>query len=322
MKRAARALLVLFALLGLAFALAPREPVDREISFNPAGLDGGIDLWLQTTEQQFSDIRPGAAKRVLWAGAPETRTDLAVVYIHGFSASAEEIRPVPDEVARALGANLYFTRLAGHGRGSAAMAEPRAGDWIEDMAEAMEIGRRIGRRVLVIGTSTGGTLAALAATDPALSRDLAGVVLISPNFGVQNPLAFLLRLPFARLWAPLIAGRTLSFTPRNDLQARYWTTSYPSVAAFPMDALVQEALAADYAAATVPVLAIWSPDDRVIDPAAIAPVLAAWAGPVTTEERRMTPDDDPMAHVIAGDILSPGQTEAVIDRILAWAAGL
>jgi alpha-beta hydrolase superfamily lysophospholipase len=322
MKRLPAVLLVLFALFGAAFALAPKEPVDREISFDPEGLDGGIDLWLEITEQQFSDIRPGAAKRVLWAGAPETQTDLALVYVHGFSASAEEIRPVPDEVALALGANLYFTRLAGHGRGSAAMAEPRAGDWIEDMAEAMEIGRRIGKRVIVIGTSTGGTLAALAATDPALNRDLAGVVLISPNFGVQNPMAAVLGLPFARYWAPLIAGQTQSFTPHNAQQERYWTTSYPSVAAFPMDALVREAQAADFARARVPVLAIWSPDDRVIDPAAIAPVLAAWAGPVTTEERRMTPDDDPMAHVIAGDILSPGQTEAVIDRILTWAAGL
>ena len=96
------------------------------------------------TEQQFPDIRPGAAKRILWAGEKGARTPLAIVYIHGFSGSAEEIRPVPDEVARTLGANLYFSRLAGHGRRPAAMAEPDAGDWIEDMAEAMAIGRRLG----------------------------------------------------------------------------------------------------------------------------------------------------------------------------------
>ena len=64
-----------------------------------------------------------------------------------------------------------------------------------DTAEALAIGRRIGDRVLVIATSTGGTLAALAATDPELSERLAGVVLISPNFGVQNPKAGLLTLP-------------------------------------------------------------------------------------------------------------------------------
>ena len=69
-------------------------------------------------------------------------------------------------------------RLAGHGRSGAAMAEPLAGDWIEDMAEAMAIGRRLGDRVVVIATSTGGTLAAIAATDPVLSEGLAGVVLV------------------------------------------------------------------------------------------------------------------------------------------------
>ena len=80
-----------------------------------------------------------AAKRIVWAGAAGQKTPLAVIYVHGFSASAEEIRPVPDEVAKALGANLFYTRLAGHGRSGDAMAEPLAGDWIEDMAEAMAI---------------------------------------------------------------------------------------------------------------------------------------------------------------------------------------
>ena len=86
---------------------------------------------------------------------------------------------MPEEVARALGANLFFTRLTGHGRTGAAMAEATAEDWLADMAEAMEIGRRLGQRVVVIGTSTGGTLAAIAATDPQLNAGLAGTVLIS-----------------------------------------------------------------------------------------------------------------------------------------------
>ena len=36
----------------------------------------------------------------------------------------------------------------------------------------------------------------------------------------------------------------------------------------------------------------------------------------------MQGDDDPYAHVIAGDILSPGQTEPVIAIITDWARGL
>jgi alpha-beta hydrolase superfamily lysophospholipase len=321
MKRL-RWLLIPVLVLALLWVLAPVEPVDRQIDFSEEGLDGDLDTWLMVSEQRFPDIRPGAAKRIQWAGATGARTPLAVVYIHGFSATAEEIRPVPDEVAAALGANLFYTRLAGHGRTGDAMAEPVAGDWIEDTAEAMAIGRRLGDRVLVIATSTGATLAAIAATDPALSQGMAGIVMVSPNFRIKNPAAALLDLPWARVWAPLVAGRTISFEPQNADHGRYWTTEYPSAAAFPLSALLREARAQDYSRATVPLLIFFSPDDQVIDPAAIPPVADAWGGPVRQEPRSMTAGDDPFSHVIAGDILSPGQTEAVIALTLDWARGL
>ncbi|MFZ1469216.1 MAG: alpha/beta fold hydrolase [Paracoccaceae bacterium] len=320
--RAQRWILGLFLLFALLWLIAPVEPVDHEISFNAKGLEGDLDLWLQMTEQQFPDIRPGAAKRILWAGEKGARTPLAIVYIHGFSGSAEEIRPVPDEVARTLGANLYFSRLAGHGRRPAAMAEPDAGDWIEDMAEAMAIGRRLGDRVLVIGTSTGATLAAIAATDPRLSPGMAGVVMISPNFRLASPAAMILNLPYARWWAPVLTGQTRSFDAQNPSHAKHWTNSYPTTALFPMAALMREARAQDYTAAKMPLLVIYSPEDQIIDTDAIAPVTAEWGGDVQIEQRHMQTGDDPLAHVIAGDILSPGQTEPVIDLITLWAKGL
>ena len=233
-----RALLALLVLGGMAWIFAPVEPVDRAISFDPASLGDDLDAYLLASEQQFADIIPGAAKRIVWAGTKGAKTPLAVIYLHGFSASAEEIRPVPDQIAAALGANLYFARLAGHGRGSAAMAEPLAGDWIEDLAEAMAIGRRLGDRVLVIATSTGGTLAAIGAADPALSDGLAGIVMISPNFGVKPLAGKILDLPFARNWGPLVAGATRSFVPANEGQAKYWTTSYPTSAAIGNRAVV------------------------------------------------------------------------------------
>lgn len=317
-----RVLLVLLGLAGALWLFAPREPVDRTISFQDAALGDDLDAYLATRESAFADIVPGVAKRIFWAGAKGARTPLAVVYVHGFSASSEEIRPVPDEVARALGANLFFTRLAGHGRGSAAMAEPVAGDWIEDMAEAMAIGRRLGERVLVIATSTGGTLALLAATDAALSEGMAGVVLISPNLRVNSPAAVLLDLPLARWWGPLVAGAEQGFVPLNAEQARYWTTRYPTRALMPMAALARAARGLDYGTARMPALFIWSPQDRVVDPAAMVPVMEGWGGPVTRMAVTVSAGDDPYAHVIAGEIMSPGQTEAVVAAILSWAGGL
>lgn len=317
-----RVLLILIALFGLAWATAPVEPVDREISFDPASLGDDLDAYLQSSELQFSDIRAGENKRIIWAGAKGVKTPIAVVYVHGFSAGTEEIRPVPDQVAAGLGANLYFTRLAGHGRTGEAMATVSAGDWIEDLAEAMAIGRRLGDRVIVISTSTGGTLATIGASDPLLSEGLAGVVLVSPNFGVANVAGKILDMPWARVWAPLVAGENRNFEPRNEGQRQHWTTSYPTVSLFPMAALVRAANGLDHAAIKLPVLAIFSPDDKVVNPDATRAVLAAWGGPVTVHERKMGEGDDPYSHVIAGDIISPGQTAETVALILAWAKAL
>jgi alpha-beta hydrolase superfamily lysophospholipase len=317
-----RVILVLIAAFGLAWATAPNEPVDREIAFDDNVLGSDLDAYLQQAELQFSDIRAGESKRIIWAGAKGAKTPLAVVYVHGFSAGTEEIRPVPDQVAAGLGANLFFTRLAGHGRTGEAMATATAGDWIEDLAEAMAIGRRLGDRVIVISTSTGGTLSTIGASDPALSEGLAGVVLVSPNFGVKNAAGKILDLPWARVWGPIVAGETRSFEPDNEGQAKHWTTSYPTVALFPMAALVSAANALDHGAIKTPILAIFSPDDRVVSPDATRAVLGGWGGPVQIHERKMGPGDDPYSHVIAGDILSPGQTAETVTLILAWAKAL
>lgn len=301
---------------------APLDRVNRQIDFQDNSLPADLDAWLAAREAD-PDIRPSARMRIVWAGSPGARTPLAVIYVHGFSASAEEIRPVPDRVAEALGANLFFTRLTGHGRSGDAMATATADDWIEDMAEAMAIGRRIGDRVLVISTSTGGTLTAIAATDPVLSGAMAGVVLISPNFRLNSGVAgAILDAPFARWWGPLVAGERRTFAAKNDRHAAYWTTDYPTLALFPMATLMREARAQDYATAKTPLLLIYSEQDQVINPAAIAPVRDAWGGPVQQDIRVMGPGDDPGSHVIAGDTLSPGQTAPVADLITAWARAL
>lgn len=322
LRRLALGSLVLFLLFAGLWLASPPDRVDRQIGFADSMLGADLDDWLAQRELQFSDIRPGAEKRILWAGDRGARTPLAIVYVHGFSADAQEIRPVPDEVARATGANLFFTRLTGHGRDGAGMGSMSADDWIEDMAEAMAIGRRLGDRVLVMGTSTGATLAAIAATDPELSRGLAGTVLVSANFGVQSAGAFLLDLPLAPVWGPWVAGAEAGFEPINAGHGRHWTTRYPTAAFFPMAALLREARATDWSQAAAPALFLYSPQDRVIDPALIPPVAAAWGGGAEAVAIDLDGDDDPFAHVIAGDILSPGQTERVADIITAWARGL
>lgn len=315
-----RLLLALLVLAGVAWLLAPVEQVEMVEPFDDSDLPIDLEKWLEESEAAFPDLLPEVAKEIVWAGAPGARTPLAVVYIHGFSATSGELRPVPDRVAQALGANLYFARLAGHGRGPAAMAEPTAADWRRDAAEALAIGRRLGDAVIVIATSTGGTLAALAMTDAAQAHAVKGVVFVSPNFRMANPAAGLLTLPFARVWGPWIAGAERAFQPKNDGHGRFWTTRYPTVATVPLGALVQEAWRADYGQVITPALFYFTDSDPVVSARATRDIADRWGGPRAVVAVTMPEGDD--LHVIAGDILSPANTPRAVDTILAWVRGL
>lgn len=309
----------LMALLALAIALlVPREPVDTDISFNPNILSGDLDTYLAASESQFDDITRGVEKRIVWAGQPGEVTEYSVLYIHGFSATSEEIRPVPDDVAEALGANLFFTRLTGHGRSSMAMADPNAGDWLEDTAEALAIGRRLGRKVVVIATSTGGTATAIAATDPEQMKQVAGIVFVSPNFRVNAPTAVILEWPFARLWGLLLAGAERGIDPQNEGHAKYWTTLYPSQALVPLSALVRHARKTDYSAVTTPALFMFSDEDAVVSAEATRAITTRWGAEATISARELGPEDDAFRHIIAGDILSPNQTAETVELMLEW----
>ncbi|WP_210878177.1 alpha/beta hydrolase [Roseovarius autotrophicus] len=317
-----RWLLVLVAVVAGPLLLAPREPVEMPPLFESRRLDEGVGIYLDAMESRHDDIRPDSQKRVIWAGEPETRAPLSLVYFHGFSASSQEIRPVPDLLAQAFGANLVYTRFRGHGRDGDAMAEARASDWLADAAEALAVARATGDRVVILATSTGATVAAVALQDPALRDRVAGVIFVSPNFGVNNRLAPLLTWPGARHWLPLLAGKRRSFEPRSPEQAAEWTTDYPSTAVLPMAALVAHARRLDYSAMTLPALFYYSDADRVVRPDLTDRVLARWGGAVTRIAPDLGAQDDPFAHVIAGDILSPGNTRAAVDNMTAWLAGV
>lgn len=305
------------AVLGL-LVLGPYEDVDLSQRFDAAAFNGDPAGFFAQSEAEVPNLRPGAEKRVIWAGQAGARTQNVVVYIHGFSADAEEIRPVPDLIAKELGANLVFARLKGHGRDGPAMAEPNAGDWMRDTSQALAAAQLLGDRIVVLSTSTGGTLAAAAAVAPDLSDKVAAMIFVSPNFGVNSPLAPMMTWPAARYWVPVVAGPERGFDPLNDAQARHWTTRYPTTAVLPMAALVKTVRDLDFSATRVPALFWISDDDQVVRPDLTRAVAARWGGPATVKAVTLGPDDDPSAHVLAGDIVSPGQTKTAADAMLAW----
>ncbi len=315
MKRLFILILLLMGAAAIAMLAGPRPDRTETVSFDREAIGADVDAYLAAAEAKFPKIMQGAQKEVIWANpATKQKTPLAVIYIHGFSATKWEMRPVPDNVATALGANLFYTRLAGHGQDGPAMAEASLSAWTRDMAEAMAIGERIGERVIIIGNSTGATLGTWAASKPEMAQRIAALVMMSPNYAIQGASTGLLNMPWADKLLPLVFGRERSFEPVNEQQAKWWTTSYPSIAVFPMGALLQTVSEIDYASIKVPALFILSAQDKVVVPAITMQVHQAWGGP--KQIIMLKEVGDPSAHVVAGDILSPGNTQMVTQAIL------
>ncbi len=317
MRKLLYGIIFLGVLAALAFAFGPRVAADTKITFDATSIGTDPDAYLTKSEAAVAGIREGMEKEIVWAfPASKAKTPIALVYIHGFSATKGEVRPVPDIVAKALGANLFLTRLHGHGQDGAAMATSSVNDWANDMAEALAIGHKLGEKVIVMSASMGGGLTTWAANDPALSKQIDAAIFISPNYGVQASGAFLLTAPFGEQLANIIVGKERSFIPENALHAKFWTPVYPTKSVLPMAALTALAAAVPVEQIKQPALFIYSETDKVVQPALIKATAARWGGP--HEVHALAKNGDPYSHVIAGDALSPSTTGEVVQLILDW----
>lgn len=303
----------LTATLALLWVFGPRDRLATDsLTADPPGEP---QAWLALRE---TGIRPEVASYLQWAGQPGQVTDLAILYIHGFSASPAELRPLPEDLARQLGANLLALRLTGHGQDGGALAAARAGDWWRDLVQGLDAARRMGRRVVVLGMSTGATLVALAARDPQMGGQIAGVVLISPNFALKGRGAWMLDLPFASIILRLAGNPERCFRTRNATHKARWTQCYPVSATLPVGALLRQSRRGSYSDAWPPALFIWSSDDRIVDHRASDRVARQWGGRTTVMTVTPGPRDDPDAHVIAGEALSPNLTRVLMPAIADW----
>ncbi len=303
---------------GLLALLGPRPRIDGEpplveIPTEPEALV----QYLASAEARFDDIVPGTARTIVW-DSPSTpeRTPLSVVYLHGFSATHRETAPVAEDLARALGANLYLSRLTGHGRTGEALGDATANDWLRDTAEALAIGLAIGERVILLGVSTGGTLATWAAAEPEWRDRIAALVLISPNYGVRDSRAWMLALPWGSVIASRMYGPEYSFEPVNEQHGLYWTESYPTAALSEMAGITRLIDPGLLAEVEVPTLVFLAPDDQIIDPARVQAAFGQLGSGVKELALATEVGGDPARHVLAGDILSPDFTDWVLARTL------
>lgn len=270
-----------------------------------------LDTYLEKEESKFKDIVPGAEKKIFWANDKKEQTDYSIAYIHGFSASRPEMMPLPEMIARDLKANIFFTRLSGHGRGSEPFSHVDANDWLNDAVEATEIGQKIGKKVILIGSSTGCTLATWIASQDKYKDSLSSLIFISPNFYPNNKMTNLFLYPAGLAFAKLVYGNERVWQPKNAGIAKYWTHEYKWEAITPMMILVNFVQDIPMSKVVTPSLFLYTEQDKVIDFKEIEKKFQQ-LGATQKKIKNLSQIPD---HVMAGDLFSPESTVIVYQEI-------
>lgn len=182
-----------------------------------------IEEFVSSQERKHS-VKPGNHARIVWADSNHQKTPYSVIYLHGFSASQEEGNPVHTDFARKFGCNLFLSRLADHGIDTTEQLLFFTGDRLwESAKEALMIGRTLGDSVIIMSTSTGGTVALmLAAAYPELVHSL---INLSPNIAINNPLAFLSNNPWGLQLTYQVVGK-YNLAQTDSVRKRYWNDKY------------------------------------------------------------------------------------------------
>lgn len=219
---------ILLLVLGITYFLGPKSnqypSFDGKINAVDIPL-GQLEPYIAEQEAKVDNIKPNNQSRLIWADSIK-KTDYALVYLHGFSASPMEGDPIHQEFASRYGCNLYIPRLAGHGIDSKeSFADLSPKDLIESAKEAIAIGRLIGDKVILMSCSTGSTLSIyLAGENPELVDAL---MMYSPNIDLAAPESKLL----TKQWGLQIARQMIGEYRHLDMlkgtdKEQYTTTSY------------------------------------------------------------------------------------------------
>lgn len=186
-----------------------------------------VEAYVKKTEAKFA-IRPDNEARVIWYNdSLKNRTEYCVLYLHGFSASWYEGYPVNVHLGQVLKANVYLSRLHDHGLlTNDALLDMQPAKLYESAKQALLIASALGHKIIVLSTSTGGTLALKLAVDfPDLVNEL---ILLSPNIAINNPAAFLLSGPWGLQVARMSGGggEFRDVDPGNLMEQKYWYYHY------------------------------------------------------------------------------------------------
>jgi len=257
--------LITLLVIVIVYLMGPK-PSDPVYATAMPAVPGNVDSltrYIQANEAQHH-LKPDNEARIVWANdSTKAKTPYSLVYLHGFSASQGEGDPVHKNIARRFGCNLYLSRLAEHGIDTVEqLVNLKPDNYWETAKEALAIGQRIGNKVILVGTSTGGTLALkLAAEYP----DIYALVLLSPNIAINDPNAWILNNPWGLQVARLVKGSKYNDAEdTRPVYRQYWNYHYRLEAAVSLEELLETSMNKEtFARVQQPTLLLYYYKDKV-----------------------------------------------------------
>lgn len=196
--------------------------------------------WIDGKEAALDNIKPDNASELIFYDSIPQKTAYSVLYLHGFSAGTAEGDPVHRHMAKALKANLYLPRLSDHGLIEEEPLLHFTGQrYLDSAQEALAVAKKIGEKVIVVSSSTGGTLSLILGHDP----QIAALLLFGPNVEIYNPDAKLLTLPWGLYIARAVLGSKYHVMDKiTEEKEKYWTTRYRLEATIQLQKLVEQGM--------------------------------------------------------------------------------
>jgi esterase/lipase len=229
MRRLAKWLLGIILVLYIGFLIGPKPPVplfETPAIALPASLTD-LEKQINDSEKAVKVIKPDNQARIVWAdSSKKEKTKIAILYLHGFSASQAEGDPVHKDLAKKYNANLYLSRLAEHGidKGDSTMINLTADEYEASAEKALGIAKRLGDEVVVIGTSAGGALTLFLASH---HPEIKAIVLYSPCVKLYDGTAVILNKHWGLQIARLVSGGPMKkFESDSEAHANYWELEY------------------------------------------------------------------------------------------------
>ena len=309
MKRFIKIIAVLVALLAIVYFLGPKPaaPIYNnnliQVPSEPAALESYIEA-----KEAAHKVKPDNEARIVWANdSTKAKTPYVIVYLHGFSASQEEGNPVHRNIAKQFGCNMYLARLSEHGIDTTdALVNMTATSLWESAKEAYAIGKQLGDKVILMGTSTGGTVALELASN---FDDVAGLVLYSPNIAINNPSAFLTNNPWGlQIARMVIGGKENIIKNKPDNYNKYWNDHYRLEAVVELQELLETTMIpSHFNKIKCPLLTLYyfkdeKNQDPVVKVSAMKEMFEAVGTPANL--KRMVPIPEAGNHVLASPIQS------------------